>query len=388
MNEDAAKALKTGEKRIKHPYWVWESIQMIPDVLAKCFDKEVQDQIAHIAEQFNKRGINKIFLVGTGSSYFATIAEKYLFEDVVGIPVWRFVANIFRNYPSNFIDSKSIVFFHSHSGKTAGDNEAVEFAKSKGAYTIGVTDIASSDLAKAVDDVFIGPGGSKIELPATRTYATAIFRMSMLSLAIANILGNKKIVKKYQLSIEEYPKKVKYFMSAYEKIAASNVEKIKDCTSFISIGCGPNLSTADEGALAFNQCAWVPAQSFELENFIHGPMQTLTKKVGVIAIANPGPLQSRVLKTAKAAKIIGAKIILLVPEGTNDGIDADVRIELPQGIPDLLSPVLYMVPLWQTAYHFYSLQRGSHPDRLSMDKPEFKDAFSYLMKKDEKWVSI
>jgi len=47
-----------------------------------------------------------------------------------------------------------------------------------------------------------------------------------------------------------------------------------------------------------------------------------------------------------------------------------------------------MVPLWQTAYHFSSLKRGSHPDRLSMDKPEFKEAFSYLMKKDEKWVSI
>jgi len=304
MKEDADNALKRGEQRIKHPYWVWESIQMIPDVLAKCLDKEVQFQTAHIAEQFNKRGINKIFLVGTGSSYFATIAEKYLFEEATSIPVFRFVTNIFKNYPSNFLDSHSIVFFHSHSGKTEGDHEVVEFAKSKGAYTIGVTDIPGSDLAKIVDDVFIGPGGPKIELPATRTYATAIFRMFILAIALANRLGNKKIVKKYQSAIEEYPKKVKYFMSAYEKIAASNVENIKDCTSFISIGCGPNLSTADEGALAFSQCACVPAQSFELENFIHGPMQTLTKRMGVIAIANSGPLQNRMLKTAKAAKMI------------------------------------------------------------------------------------
>jgi hypothetical protein len=77
---------------------------------------------------------------------------------------------------------------------------------------------------------------------------------------------------------------------------------------------------------------------------------------------------------------------LLAPKSAVDLPDVDVLISLPDGIPDLISPVAYMVPLWQTGYYFALLGRGGHPDRLSMDIPEFKDAFSYLMKKD-KWVS-
>ncbi len=45
-----------------------------------------------------------------------------------------------------------------------------------------------------------------------------------------------------------------------------------------------------------------------------------------------------------------------------------------------------MVPLWQIGYHFGLLGNGTHPDRLSMNKPKYKEAFSYIMKED-KWVT-
>jgi len=53
---------------------------------------------------------------------------------------------------------------------------------------------------------------------------------------------------------------------------------------------------------------------------------------------------------------------------------------------DLISPVVYMVPLWQIGYRLGLFGKGGHPDRLSMDEVEFKKAFSFLMKKD-KWVT-
>jgi glucosamine 6-phosphate synthetase-like amidotransferase/phosphosugar isomerase protein len=325
--------------------------------------------------------------MGTGSSYFASIAEKYLFEEMTGLPVFSSITSLLNNYTPLFLDSRSIVFFHSHSGMTGGDDGAVEFARSRGAYTIGVTDIPGSDLAEAVDDAFIGPGGRKVELPATRTYSTALFRMYMLSFELARKLGNVEIAKRYETVFKGYPEKVKDFIDSYEKVAPFNVEKLKDCESFIHIGYGPNLATAEEGALAFSQCASVPAQSFEMENFIHGLMQTLSKKMGVVIIANEGMLQSRILKIARAVKIIGAKVILLIDDKTDMDIGADIVIKMPAGIPELISPVIYMIPLWQTAYYFHRLERGSHPDRLFMDRPEFKKAFSYIVSKEEKWIS-
>ena len=387
MNEDAVKALNEEEKHRKsHPYWVWESVQMIPDLLGQCLDKKVTDQINKVVKVCIDKKINKIYLLGRGSSYFLTLANRYLFEELTGIPTICGVMNVFESYPPLSEEPHSVAFIHSHSGKSEGDPAIVEMIKKLGIYTVGITDIPGSDLAKAVDDCIIGPGGSKVELPATRTYATAMFRMMQFAVAYSEALGNKTDAKKYRSSLSRLPEQVKRFMSSYEPIAGLNVEKIKNCKSFLFIGFGPNLATADEGAMAFSQSACVPSQSFELENFIHGPMQALTKEMGVISIAPLGHLQDRMLRMTKAAKIIGATTILLAPQSATNLPDADVLISMPDDIPDLISPVAYMVPLWQTGYYFALLGRGGHPDRLSMDIPEFKEAFSYLMKKD-KWVS-
>ncbi len=387
MNEDAVKVLGEQEKhRTAHPFWVWESIQMIPGLLDQCLKKGVTDQIDHVVKNCLNRKINKIYLLGRGSSYFLTLTNRYLFEKLTGIPTICQVMNVIQSYPPEEPEPHSAAFIYSHSGKSEGDPEIVEMLKRLNIYTVGITDIAGSDLAKVVDDCIIGPGGSKVELPATRTYATAMFRMSQFAVAYAEALGKGREIQEYKDSLAHLPAQIKALMTSYEGKAAVTIEKIKDCTSFFIIGYGPNISTADEAAMAISQSTFLPAQSFELENFIHGPMQALKQGRCVISIAPEGPLQERMLKMTKAAGIIGTTTVLLAPKSTGNVSDADVFIEMPDGIPDLLSPIAYMVPLWQTGYHFGLLGRGGHPDRLSMDKPEFKEAFSFLMKKD-KWVT-
>lgn len=386
INEKKNNPPQSDEKRTAHPYWVWESIQMIPTVLQQCLGEQVTKQADSIADEIRKRKIEKFVLLGTGSSYFATIAEKYFFDAMTSFWSFPYVSSVFKSYPPKFLDEKTAVFFHSHSGKTEGDDAVVEFSQSKDAFTVGVTDIENSPLASVVDQVFIGPGGPKHEMPASRTYATALFRMMLLGLKLSTIAENTEAWQTLDNSMKRMPAQVGEFMRKYETAAGENVNHLKDVTSFFCIGSGPNLSTADECALALSQCAGVPSQSFEADNFVHGPLQTLKKSMGLVGIAAPGPLQDRILKISKAAQVIGAKVVLVLPEGTDCGFDPDVRIEMPADIPELLSPVFYMVPLWQTAYHFGLLGNGLHPDRLSMDKPEFIAAFSNLMYKD-KWVT-
>ncbi|HEY60114.1 MAG TPA: SIS domain-containing protein [Anaerolineae bacterium] len=171
----------------------------------------------------------------------------------------------------------------------------------------------------------------------------------------------------------------------YAKKASETVEEIRKCTSFFVIGSGPNIATADESALGISQSAGVPAQAFPAENFLHGPIQTLRDHMGVIAIAAPGPLQERIIQAAEASKVIGSKVIVLAPKNMEGLHDFDVALRLPDGIPELLTPVIYITPLWQIAYHFSLLGRGCHTDRLSMDKPEFKKAFLIIMQEDKKF---
>jgi glucosamine 6-phosphate synthetase-like amidotransferase/phosphosugar isomerase protein len=376
---------KENDYRTQHPFHVWESIQKIPSLLSECLDAPVQTDITKIVKGFKDHSINKIIMLGRGSSYFAALSVKPLFEELTMIPVSCYITNSFEAYPYERCDSQTAVFFFSHSGKSEGDIRVVEEVKKLGAYTVGVTDIPESGLAENVEQMLIGPGGSKVELPASRTYATAIYRMMLLAQSLA---VNSKVVnnlQKYLDTLNNLPDQVRSFMLEFEEIAPKVVDILKDCSYQMIIGYGPNFANAGEAAMAFNQSSGIPTLHYEMENYIHGPIQGLTENSGVIGIAPNGQLQNRMFGLISAVRTIGAKTILLAPHGIQTP-DVDFLIQLPDGIPDLVSPIAYMVPLWQIGYYFGLIGQGTHPDRLSMDKPEFKEAFSYIMKED-KWVT-
>jgi glutamine---fructose-6-phosphate transaminase (isomerizing) len=386
MTEEMDKTLKQENKRrTQHPYCVWESVQSIPDMLTMCLEEEVNKDLEKIVQECDRRSINKIVLLGRGSSYFAALAASFLIKKITQLPVSCHVTNVFGSYPYEKCDSKTAVFFLSHSGKSEGDVPIVEAVRRMGAYTVGVTDIPESGLGKVVDQLFIGPGGSKVEIPATRTYSTAMYRMMLLALSLGKNSATTEEIAFYQQALAALPDQMRTFIPQYEKDVSAVVETLKDCKNIIVVGFGPNHANAEEAAMALNQSTGIPSESYELENYIHGPMQALTKDAGMIGIAPDGALQNRMFSMITAAGIIGAKTVLLAPAGT-DTPKVDQLVELPADIPDLISPVAYMIPMWQTGYHVGLLGHGAHPDRLSMDKEEFIEAFSYIMKAD-KWVT-
>ena len=379
MNEDAVNTLEKDElKRSSHPYWIWESIRSIPSMLTRCLEDENRSAIRAIVHACLERDIQRFLLLGRGSSYFLTIAGGPFLHLLTGLETAHELSNEFEAYNLDDIGPKTAVLFHSHSGKSAGDVEIAKKVHARSAYSIALTDFSDSPLAQTVDDIILGPGGSKVELPATRSYATTLFNLYLFALEYADALG-RSIDPAYEAWLQKLPSLLGKKWENDEAICSGAARDYADRSSFIVLGFGPNYATADEAALSISQSAGVPAFSFALENFIHGPIQVIEPTQAVIFIAPPGTLQGRMLKTLQAVRTIGAKTILLAPEQQEDLPACDVRINLPSGLPDLLSPLAAMIPLWQFAYHLALLGRGGHPDRLAMDREEFQKAFQYLL---------
>lgn len=62
-------------------------------------------------------------------------------------------------------------------------------------------------------------------------------------------------------------------------------------------------------------------------------------------------------------KARGASIILLMEEGDEELKNlADDVIEIPRDIPEILSPILYVIPLQLFSYYM-ALRRGLDPDK-------------------------
>ncbi len=61
-------------------------------------------------------------------------------------------------------------------------------------------------------------------------------------------------------------------------------------------------------------------------------------------------------------KARGASIITIIEEGDEEIKNlADDYIEIVKGVPDVLSPIVYVIPLQLFAYHM-AIERGYNPD--------------------------
>jgi glucosamine--fructose-6-phosphate aminotransferase (isomerizing) len=134
------------------------------------------------------------------------------------------------------------------------------------------------------------------------------------------------------------------------------------------VGGGPNAATAFEGALKLTEAAGVAASGFDTEQFLHGPCAALTADDLVLVIAPPGPSQARALDGARVARAAATPVLAIVGEGDRAlaGLAAET-IEVA-AVPELLSPLLAVVPLQLLAYHV-AVETGTNPDTPRAHEP-------------------
>lgn len=377
MSETKKKVMRTG-----HPYHLYESIIRTPKDLEACFEGDTWKQVEELGRLLRTRNTRRLFISGTGSSFFASIAAGYAFRQLAGIPAEVGVTSELGAYPPVGLSEQDAWLFVSHSGGTVGDEPVVEMARSRGVLTVAVTDIHDSRLTGCTDVLLPGPSGAKPELPATRTYSTAVLRMVLLAAELTEDSSQKA---RFFGDARRLPSQLHEVVDDTEKKVENLEAALWPCSYFAFLGSGPNTATAHEGALGFSQALEAQAQGFILEEWLHGPIQTLTRDMGVVVIAPEGPRQQRMLDVLRAVQFVGAKTLAVGAEGFAGLQEADAAVMLPR-TPALLSPLLAISPLWQIGYRF-AIRSGKNPDRLSMDQEVFQNAMELLMSSDLKFTS-
>lgn len=143
------------------------------------------------------------------------------------------------------------------------------------------------------------------------------------------------------------------------------------------VGGGPNAATAYEAALKLNEAAWLPAAGLTCEQFLHGAWTALEPDDVVFLIAPPGPAHARGHDVARVAAAIGAPVVALVAEDDRDIAPlATETIALPP-VPELLSPIVAVVPLQLLTYHL-AVKAGADPDTMRAEQPGHARARSIL----------
>jgi glucosamine--fructose-6-phosphate aminotransferase (isomerizing) len=163
--------------------------------------------------------------------------------------------------------------------------------------------------------------------------------------------------------MEKLPDIVETILQTQEEKVKQIAKKYKDAKTFFFLGRGTSTATAYEGRLKLMEIAYVPAIAFPAGESKHGPISLVEQGFPVIFICPKDGTHKTLIGNIMEMKARGASIITIIEEGDSEIRElADDYVEIPNGVPEVLSPIPYVIPLQLLAYYI-AIERGHNPDR-------------------------
>jgi glutamine---fructose-6-phosphate transaminase (isomerizing) len=235
-----------------------------------------------------------------GSSYFATLAFKYM-----GFEIYPEIASEFHSYlkRENKIPEAVIL---SQSGRSS---EPVWCTSLVDAYTAITNDLNSplalAKNAKQVISIMAGEEHNSSSKTYTNTLLTLFKGFGIDANPALNVLINN--------------------MSAYQERGKAMAKEVFDILKpgvihgVYIVGNGPNIATAMEAALILSESTKRNFHGLPMAQYDHGPKETAKNSV-IIQIVSRGPSYVRTIKLAEILKKAGAHVIQVEEKNISENL--------------------------------------------------------------------
>ena len=308
--------------------------------------------------------IERVEIIGCGTSWHASLVGKYLLEQIAGIPTSVQYASEYRYSPPPSL-ANTLVIGVTQSGETADTLAALELAKSRGDRCLGITNRTESSIGRVADAVIDTQAGIEIGVAATKTFVAQLLIFYLLALEFGIAYGklSEHRIKELIEGLRQLPAHMERILESQERYIEDLSRQFTHTQDFIFLGRGINFPIALEGALKLKEISYIHAEGYPAGEMKHGPIALLDADVPVVAIATPGSVYEKVLSNSQEAKARDAKLIGVAPL---DDPAADEVFDHILPIPvvdEIFSPVLTVIPLQLLAYHV-AAHRG-----LDVDQP-------------------
>jgi glucosamine--fructose-6-phosphate aminotransferase (isomerizing) len=306
----------------------------------------------------------EVYLVACGTSYHACLAASYMFSKLAFLATYPVIASEFVEQHGKSVNIDSTILAVSQSGETADTLAAVNCARQRAATILGLTNAIGSTLTR-VSRVYIGQqSGPEIGVAATKTFTSQLSVLAQLALRLAKKRGKVSQDEMDYLAekMEKLPETVETIIQTQEEKVKQIAKKYKDAKTFFFLGRGISTATAYEGRLKLMEIAYVPAIAFPAGESKHGPISLVEPGFPVVFICPKDETHKIIVGNIMEMKARGASIIAVLEEGDEEIKSlADDWVEMPKGIPEVLSPIPYVIPLQLLAYYM-AVERGHNPD--------------------------
>jgi glutamine---fructose-6-phosphate transaminase (isomerizing) len=327
------------------------------------------DEMALSEQQF--REFQNVRIVACGTSWHAGLAGKFMIERLARIPVEVDYGSEFR-YRDPILDAKTLTVCITQSGETADTLAAQREAKHKGSPSVAICNVKGSMITREAAGTILTHAGPEIGVASTKAFTAQLAALVLLASHLGQVRGkvSSEAARQLMLQLIQIPHKMETILQAeasgfYEQLARQYFRQ----SDFLYLGRGIHYPMALEGALKLKEISYIHAEGYPSGEMKHGPNALIDENLPVVVLAtrddtDPASLTlyEKSVSNIKEVKARDGIVISVVTTGDKLAKEAsDHIIELPPA-PELLSPLLEIIPLQLLAYHI-AVRRGCDVDQ-------------------------
>jgi glucosamine--fructose-6-phosphate aminotransferase (isomerizing) len=350
------------------------------------------------------KAASQITIAACGTSWHSGLAGKFMIERLARLPVDVDYASEFR-YRDPIADPHAIGLLITQSGETADTIAAQREMIAKGSKTLAICNVVGAAVTREAQGTITTNAGPEIGVASTKAFTAQLTALFILALHLAQVRGTITDAESLHLvdELSKIPGKLDHMLNlsgtgvtgTSEGVAApvsvskpapvpdrrtrARMPLTEQCeelarvfhtaNDFLFLGRGIHYPIALEGALKLKEISYIHAEGYPAGEMKHGPNALIDESLPVVCIATKDPNDpSSVLKYEKTLSNIqevtarSGRVIAIATEGDHEiGQLVEHTIYIPQA-PELLLPILEVVPLQLLAYHI-AVRRGCDVDQ-------------------------
>jgi glucosamine--fructose-6-phosphate aminotransferase (isomerizing) len=316
------------------------------------------------------RHATKINIAACGTSWHAATAGKFMIERLARLPVEVDYASEYR-YRDPIADPAALGLLITQSGETADTIAAQREMIAKGSKTIAICNVVGAMIAREAHGTIYTHAGPEIGVASTKAFTAQLVALFLFALHLAQQRETISAEESHKLveSLTLLPGKVEESLRAADIVCEQLAKIYSNARDFLFLGRGIHYPMALEGALKLKEISYIHAEGYPAGEMKHGPNALIDETLPVVVLATKDESNrdsklryEKTLSNIQEVTARSGKVIAVAIEGDDHiGQLVDHVLYVPSA-PELLLPVLDVIPLQLLAYHI-AVRRGCDVDQ-------------------------
>jgi glucosamine--fructose-6-phosphate aminotransferase (isomerizing) len=240
---------------------------------------------------------------------------------------------------------------------------ALQEAKKLGVkHSLVICNVPESSLVRESDLVLMTRAGPEIGVASTKAFTTQLVALLMLLVAVGRRFELSQEMEDQIVSeLFALPGNIEKVLKLDEAIEVLS-QRFADKHNALFLGRGTHYPIAMEGSLKLKEISYIHAEAYPAGELKHGPLALIDAEMPVVTVAPNNTLLEKLKSNIQEVSARGGQLIVFMDETLADSGDENVQIIKVPSVANVISPIIYTIPLQLLSYHVAVL-KGTDVDQ-------------------------